>query len=219
MVGSRVPYLLGHAEIAALFDVKRQTSQLWRSDGTLAEPDLLASGNPYWLLSTVMALDGQSGRAVSAQRLNAYRESLPAGCEPEERDRLPVILGIKEVAQVLTVDVQAVSRWRNRKAIAEPDLLLSRSPLWLLETIVHDAAQRGRDISLDDVERIRSGARAPQRPRGRRASTSHSPPRPVAEALPAARKFEPAEASEAQKFMSDLLARGLAVVVRPTRTL
>ncbi|MET8033251.1 hypothetical protein [Streptomyces sp. NPDC005345] len=212
MAAARTPYLLGHTEIAALYDVKRQTSQLWRTEGTLPEPDLLASGNPYWLLATVLRLDGHSGRAATSARLRAYRESQPDGYEVDEKSHLPVILGIKEVAVVCHVDEQTISRWRNRKTIAEPDLSLSGSPLWLLETVLNDAARRGRDVRAEDVERVRAGGRAPQKPRGRKTALPSSPPN---KPLPLSRTFQPGEEAEAVRFVSHALSEGLSVVIRP----
>lgn len=214
MAAARTPYLLGHTEIAALFGVKRQTSQLWRTDGTLPEPDLLASGNPYWLLSTVLRLDGHSGRVATSDRLRAYRESQAGGYEVDTKLHLPTILGIKEVAEVCHVDVQTISRWRNRKTIAEPDLSLSGSPLWLLETVLNDAARRGRDVNADDVDRVRAGYRAPQKPRGRKTT----PPSPLPnKPLPLSQTFQPGEEAEAAQFVSQVLAEGLSVVIRPKR--
>ncbi|MHB9859082.1 hypothetical protein [Streptomyces sp. YIM S03343] len=71
MAEVRVLFLLGHAEIAFLFQVERQTSQPWRTEGTLDEPDLIASGKPYWLLSTVMRLGGEGDRTADRERLAA----------------------------------------------------------------------------------------------------------------------------------------------------
>jgi hypothetical protein len=188
MAAGRVPYLLGHAEIAAVFGIERQTSQKWRTEGTLPEPDLLASGNPYWLLTTVLRLGGVGDRQIAPDRLAAYKASIPHGHETEDRWQLPTILGIQEVAHVLSCDRQTISRWRNRRQIAEADLVLSGSPLWLLETILEDARQRQRATVSSQIELLREGQRAPQRPRGRRASPL-SARRPPRQPLPAARAF------------------------------
>lgn len=214
MAAARIPYLLGHAEIADLFGVERQTSQKWRVDGTLANPDVVASGNPYWLLDTALRLDGHAGRQATAQRLEQYQASIHNGYRVDDPKMLPVIVGIKEVAQLLGTDQQAVSRWRNRKQIAEADLVLSRSPLWLLDTIETDAQERGRAIAPDELERLRSGERAPQKSRGRREKAAA---RPAKKPLPATRSFTNSEYDEIVTFVTKVLSEGHGVIIRPTR--
>ncbi|MGW0937794.1 helix-turn-helix transcriptional regulator [Streptomyces sp. NPDC002666] len=213
MAAARTPYLLGHAEIADLFGVARQTSQKWRVDGTLAKPDVVASGNPYWLLDTVLRLDGHARRQATAERLDQYRSSIRRGCRIEDPAALPTIVGIKEVAQLLGVDQQTVSRWRNRKQIVEADLVLSRSPLWLLDTIEADALERDRAIAPDELERLRSGEQAPQKPRGRKPAA----PRSAKKVVPPARSFTSSERDEAISFISQVLSEGHSVIIRPTR--
>lgn len=63
----RFPYLLGHGEIASLYGVERQTSQLWKTRGVLGEPDVVISGNPYWLLPTVLGLAEDGTRESSCR--------------------------------------------------------------------------------------------------------------------------------------------------------
>ncbi|MFF7393177.1 hypothetical protein ACFZAE_32650 [Streptomyces scabiei] len=215
MAAVRIPYLLGHAEIAALYGVQRQTSQAWKTDGTLAPPDLVASGNPYWLLTTVLQLSGAGGREATPQRLAAYKAGVPDGYDLESADHLPPIVGIKEVARLLGVDEQAISRWRNRRQIVDADLVLSRSPLWLLATVMADAEARGRAVLPHEAELLREGDHAPQKPRGRR--TAPSPPRQQKTRIPAARTFTNAESQAAAEFLAAVLAAGHAVVIRPKR--
>ncbi|WP_345674226.1 hypothetical protein [Yinghuangia aomiensis] len=214
MSQARVPYLLGHAEIASLFRVERQTSQKWRTEGTLPEPDLLASGNPYWLLTTVLQISG-SDRQADQQQLAAYRARIPKGYDVQDRKLLPVVLGIQEVARVLGADARAISRWRNRRRIAEADLVLSGSPLWLLETILADARQRERAVVTAEVARLRAGQRTPQKPRGRRQTppTAAPPQQP----LPAARTFSATDQTAAGEFLASMLAQGYSVVIQPQR--
>ncbi|MFD7013695.1 hypothetical protein [Streptomyces sp. NPDC059928] len=215
MSQARVPYLLGHAEIAALFTVERQTSQKWRSEGTLPEPDLLASGNPYWLLMTVLHISGDGDRQVDQQQLTEYRASIPHGYEVQAKERLPVILGIQEAGRVLGHGAQAVSRWRNRRRIAEADLVLSGSPLWLLETILADAPQRQRTIDQAEVAKLRAGQRGSQKPRGRRTR----PPAvsPSQKPLPAAQTFTAADQAAAAEFLTSVLAGGYSVTITAQR--
>ncbi|MFB6822678.1 hypothetical protein ACFCXA_13920 [Streptomyces virginiae] len=213
MAAARIPYLLGHTEIASLFGVERQTSQKWRVDGTLTEPDLVASGNPYWLLDTVLRLGGRASRQATKQRLEQYLARVPGGYLITDPEALPVIVGIQEVAQLLGTSQQTVSRWRNRKQIAEADLVLSRSPLWLLDSILADAHSRGRALLQEEVERLRSGERAPQKPRGRRATGTRSGrKRP-----PAAQSFTSSERDEAVAFVAEVLSEGHTAVIRPKR--
>jgi hypothetical protein len=213
MAQVRVPFLLGHAEIASLYRVERQTSQKWRTEGALAAPDLVASGNPYWLLATAMWLDGVGDRHVAQDRLTSYKASIPRGYDVQDKQDLPVILGIQEVARVLARDAQAISRWRNRRQIVEADLILSGSPLWLLETILADAHERQRTIVPAEVAKLRAGQRAPQKPRGRRRGTPTAPPHH--EPLPAARTFTLANQAAAAEFLSSVLAQGYSVVIKP----
>ncbi|MFJ4487426.1 hypothetical protein [Streptomyces diastaticus] len=213
MAEVRVPFLLGHTEIAFLFQVKQQTSQRWRTAGTLDEPDLIASGNPYWLLNTVMRLDGEGDRKADRERLAMYKAGIPQGYDPEDKERLPVVVGIKEAARVLGQEAQAISRWRNRQRIAEADLFVSGSPLWLLETILDDARQRQRTIVTSAVAALRAGQRPPQKPRGRRPSAPQaSPPR---QPLPAAQTFSNADHGAATEFLASVLAKGYSVTIKP----
>ncbi|MCX2923628.1 hypothetical protein [Streptomyces sp. NEAU-W12] len=213
MAEVRVPFLLGHAEIAFLFHVERQTSQRWRTAGTLGEPDLIASGNPYWLLSTVMRLDGEGDRKADRERLATYKAGISLGYDLEDKEHLPVVVGIQEAARVLDQDAQAISRWRNRQRIAEADLVVSGSPLWLLETILDDARQRQRTIVASEVAALRAGQRAPQKPRGRRPSTPEASPPPLPR--PAAQTFTNADRGAAAEFLASVLAQGYSVTIKP----
>jgi hypothetical protein len=214
MAQVRVPYLLGHVEIAFLFRVERQTSQKWRTEGTLPEPDLVASGNPYWLLATVLRISGVGDRRIDEGQLGAYKAAIPYGYVVQNDEQLPVILGIQEVGRVLGRDAQAVSRWRNRQRIAEADLVLSGSPLWLLETILADAQHRQRSVVTAEIAMLRAGQRAPQKTRGRRSSNPGVARRPK-EVLPAARTFTGADQAAAEKFLASILAQGYSVVIKP----
>lgn len=214
MVAVRIPFLLGHAEIATLYGLERQTSQKWRTDGTLGVPDLVVSGNPYWLLPTVLQLQRAGSREVSAQRLAEYESGIPGGYLAEDAQSLPPIVGIKEVASLLGKGDQTIAKWRHRKAIVEADLALSGSPLWLLETILVDSRLRGRSVVPEVFERIQAGEHAPQKPRGRRSAQASA--RPPRKPLPPAQSFAGADqAGEAEAFVVSLLAQGYTVVVTP----
>ncbi|MEV7288730.1 hypothetical protein AB0O01_30010 [Streptomyces sp. NPDC093252] len=214
MSQARVPYLLGHTEVASLFKVERQTSQKWRTEGTLPEPDLVASGNPYWLLTTVLQISG-GDRQADKQQLVAYRAGIIEGYDVQDKEHLPVVLGIQEVGRVLGKDAQAISRWRNRRQIAEADLMLSGSPLWLLETILTDARQRQRTVVPAEVTRLRAGQRTPQKFRGRKHCTPATPA--LQEPLPGAQAFSAADQTAAAEFLASVLAQGFSVVIKPQR--
>lgn len=214
MAHTRVPYLLGHAEVASLFHVERQTSQKWRADGTLAEPDLIASGNPYWLLETVLRLDAGE-RRIDQERLASYRASIPRGREVKDRQQLPIILGIQEAGRVLGRDAQTISRWRHRGRLADADLVLSGSPLWLLQTILDDAVQRERTIVAAEVSLLNTGHRTPQKPRGRGHGPSSRALRPPRPAPPAARTFTSTGQAAAAEFLTAVLAEGFSVTIKP----
>ncbi|MFE2639346.1 hypothetical protein ACFXKF_32075 [Streptomyces scopuliridis] len=215
MVAVRKPYLLGHTEIAALYGVERQTSQKWRAEGTLAEPDLVISGNPYWLLSTVLHLGHDGAREVTEQRLAEYEASIPGGYRADLVEQLPVIVGIMEAAKILGRDKQTISRWRHREQIAASDFELSGSPLWLIDTILTDATARGRAVVQAEVEHLGTGARGSQKPRGRRSVPPAAHPRQTP--LPAARTFTSDQGDEAASFLAAALAQGHSVVIRPKR--
>lgn len=199
----RIPYLLGHAEIARLFDVAPDTPQLWRKRAILGEPDLVISGKPYWLLPTVLALAKTRYRQVTPERLAEYKASIPNGHFSHISDNLTPLVGIKEVASIFGKKPADIGQWRNRGTLATPDVILSGSPLWRLTEILADAEHRGRTVSIEAVERIRAGIREPVRPRGRRG------------ALPAARIFTGEESVAAVNFVRRILSSGHAVEVRP----
>ncbi|MFJ2626827.1 hypothetical protein ACIO6T_26240 [Streptomyces sp. NPDC087532] len=215
MTAVRKPYLLGHAEIAALYGVERQTSQKWRADGTLPDPDLLVSGNPYWLLTTVLKLNGVGGREATARRLAAFEAGTTGGYRAKPKASLPVILGITELAQVLGRDKQAISRWRHRKQLADADYVLSGSPLWLLDTVLADARARDRALQHEEVERLRARERGAQKPRGRTSKPPEARTQPSP--LPVPRTFTRDQGDEAEAFLAAAFAQGLSVVIRPKR--
>ncbi|WP_207620739.1 hypothetical protein [Streptosporangium minutum] len=162
----------------------------------------------------MLHISGVGDRRIDEGQLGAYKASSPHGYALQDDEQLPAILGIQEVGRVLGRDAQAVSRWRNRRRIAEADLVLSGSPLWLLETILADAQRRQRPVVTAEIAMLRAGQRAPQKPRGRRSS---NPPvvRPPQEVLPAARTFTSADQAAAVEFLASVLAQGYSVVIKP----
>ncbi|WP_211302939.1 hypothetical protein [Allonocardiopsis opalescens] len=207
----RIPYLLGHAEIARLFGVAADTPQLWRKRSLLGEPDLVISGKPYWLLPTVLALARPGGREVDPDRLAEYKADIPNGYLVQALDGPPSLIGIKEVSWIFGKKPSDIGQWRNRGTLARQDLLLSGSPLWFLHTIIEDAERRGRAVSAEAVERIQAGEREQPLPRRQRGV----PPASMGRAFPAAQVFTSGESVAAVAFLRRILNAGYAVEVRP----
>ncbi|MFF9429423.1 hypothetical protein [Streptomyces sp. NPDC014746] len=216
MAKNRFPYLLGHAEIAFLYGVERQTSQLWKTRGVLGEPDAVISGNPYWLLPTVLGLSEDGSREVDAQRLKEYKAQIVGGCQVDDPAELPDVVGPKEIPWIFGKKYMDVYQWRVRKSFAPEDAVVSGSPLWLLETVLADAEERGRATVQEGLDRIRAGEREQIKPRGRKPSAE---PKPMPPPLPEARTFVPGEhsADDVAAFAAELLEAGFSLTVRPKR--
>ena len=212
----RFPYLLGHAEIAALYGVERQTSQLWKTRGVLGEPDAVISGNPYWLLSTVLELAADGSREYLPERLQEYKAGIDGGYEVDNAAELPDIVGLKEIPWVFGKKYMDVYQWRVRRSFVVEDVVISGSPLWLLDTVLEDAEQRGRATVQEGIDRIRAGEREQIKPRGRKPSAE---PKPTPPPLPETRTFRAGEhsAEDVAVFAAELLEAGISLTVRPKR--
>lgn len=216
MAAKRFPYLLGHGEIASLYGVERQTSQLWKTRGVLGEPDVVISGNPYWLLPTVLGLELSGTREVQADRVKEYKAGVTGGYVIEDAAELPPVIGLKEIPWIFGKKYMDVYQWRVRGSLAAEDATVSGSPLWLLDTVLRDAEQRGRATVEEGVERIRAGEREPIKPRGRKKS---APSKPAPLPLPEARMFTPGQDSpeDVAAFAAELFEAGFSLTVRPRR--
>ncbi|MEU5093710.1 hypothetical protein [Streptomyces sp. NPDC020996] len=216
MTAKRFPYLLGHAEIAFLYGVERQTSQLWKTRGVLGEPDIVISGNPYWLLPTVLGLSEDGNREFDAKRLKEYKAQITSGYEVDDPADLPQIIGLKEIPWIFGKKYMDVYQWRVRRSFASEDAVISGSPLWLLDTVLEDAERRGRATVQDGIDRIRAGEREQIKPRGRKPSAE---PKPTPPPLPTVRTFRPGEhsAEDVAAFAAELLDAGFSLSVRPKR--
>ncbi|MGP3912991.1 hypothetical protein [Nonomuraea sp. 10N515B] len=210
MSTERIPYLLGYQEIAQLFRVARDTPLLWRKRSLLADPDLVVSGSPYWLLPTVLALTKSGHRQIDPQALDHYKSAVTGGYVASGVEQLPILIGIQEVSWIFDKTPSAISQWRNRGTLPEPRLTLSGSPLWTLENILSDANRRNRPISEKAVARIRSGERAQLR---RRQDTDRQAGEP--ETDPAPQSFTCQESSAATRFLESALIAGFTVEIRP----
>jgi hypothetical protein len=116
-----LPELIGLKEIAELKGVPRGTADSWRSRGDLPEPDITLSGKPLWIKSRIMNPE--------------------APTEP-----LPALVSTAEVAHLFGVKVTTVKEWKNRNIRPEPDVTISRQPVWRLETWLAWSAKTGRPI-------------------------------------------------------------------------
>lgn len=159
----------------------------------------MISGNPYWLLPTVLALTKSGQRAVDPRRLAEYQSGIPDGYSTRDLDSLPSLIGTKEVSWVFGKKHSDIGQWRSRGTLASPDLTLSNSPLWLLETILADAEHRGRVISSDAVARIRAGEGGIKSRRSRRLAGDPS------QALPVTQIFTRDESVAAVTFIRQVL--------------
>lgn len=211
----RVPYLLGHAEIAQLYGVRPQTPQGWRKRGILDDPDVVISGNPYWLLPTVLALKKVGRREVTKPLIEAYNATIPGGYSASQSEELPPIVEMAEVAWIFGKTYATINQWRNRRNLAQPNLLVSGSPLWLLETVLADAEHRGRSVSDEAVERIRRGHREGPKPRGPQRTTTSASAEELP--LPPPRDFGSTDAADAVIFIEQVLDAGHLVRVEPLR--
>jgi hypothetical protein len=212
----RFPYLLGHGEIASLYGVERQTSQLWKTRGVLGDPDVVISGNPYWLLPTVLKLAQDGAREVLDERLKEYKSGIEGGYLVHDAGELPHIVGLKEIPWIFGKKYMDVYQWRVRRSFVAEDAMISGSPLWLLDTVIEDAEQRGRVTVQEGIERIRAGEREQIKPRGRKPSAD---PKPAPPPMPEARTFKPGEhsAEDVGAFAAELLKDGFSLTVRPKR--
>lgn len=212
MSAGLIPYLLGYHEIAQLFGVARDAPLQWRKRALLPEPDLVISGSPYWLLPTVLKLTKPGQREIDPQRLANYKASIPGGYLTQDRKEAFSLIGIQEVAWVHDKKPSVIGQWRNRGTLSPPDLTLSGSPLWKLETILSDAERRGRPVSAAAVARIQAGERAQSKPR-----RPNRPDRGHQGNIPSARIFTSEERSAATAFVQSVLSAGHAIEIRPRR--
>ncbi|MFJ9909212.1 hypothetical protein ACIRVK_41390 [Streptomyces sp. NPDC101152] len=150
--------------------MERQTSQLWKTRGVLGEPDVVISGNPYWLLPTVLGPASGGTREYLPGRLKEYRAGIDGGYEVHDAAELPDIVGFKEIPWIFGKKYMDVYQWRVRRSCVVEGAMISGSPLWLLDTVLADAEQRGRATVQDGIDPIRAGEREPSKPRGRKPS-------------------------------------------------
>ncbi|WNM34960.1 hypothetical protein RKE30_33605 [Streptomyces sp. Li-HN-5-11] len=177
---------------------------------------MVISGNPYWLLPTVLDLAEDRTREYLPERLKEYKAGIDGGYEVRDAAQLPDIVGLKEIPWVFGKKYMDVYQWRVRRSFALEDAVISGSPLWLLDTVLKDAEERGQATVQEGVDRIRAGEREQIKPRGRKPAAE---PKPTPKLVPEARTFRPGEDSveDVAAFAAELLNAGFAMTVRPKR--
>lgn len=68
--------------------------------------------------------------------------------------KLPVLLGLAELAELFPVAKMSVYRWRTQPSFPEPLLTVSRTPMWTVPVIEEFAKQRGLKIDRAALRRI-----------------------------------------------------------------
>ncbi|MFE7129323.1 hypothetical protein ACFVIM_00490 [Streptomyces sp. NPDC057638] len=140
----RKPYLVGGAEFAALYGVKRlQVSQWISRDQTLNyRYAKIISGSPYWLLQFAKGFGETTPRPkhVNEAELERLIKEQSPGRWVGEVSQLPPLVGQSELVALFQLPSAALLR----KAIStgrfrQPDYTLSGSPIWLMEPVVEDA--------------------------------------------------------------------------------
>jgi hypothetical protein len=60
--------------------------------------------------------------------------------------KLPHLVGLLEITEMMGVQSQTAYHWRTRGVMPEPDLVVSKTPLWRYDRIVEWAGRTGRSI-------------------------------------------------------------------------
>lgn len=141
---TRKPYLVGHQEFAALYDVEAQMVSQWLSRGVLdADTAAVISASRYWPLGFA-ARFGQTTPRPKQLRLDVkalLMEEQGPGEEVFSRHQLPPIVGQHEVVVLFHLPAQANLAMTIRTGrFPKADWLLSGSPLWLLDTVLGAAS-------------------------------------------------------------------------------
>lgn len=59
---------------------------------------------------------------------------------------IPHLVGLVEIIDMMGVRPQTVYHWRTRGVMPDPDLTVSRTPMWRYDRIVEWAGKTGREI-------------------------------------------------------------------------
>ncbi|MEU7640957.1 hypothetical protein AB0C11_33650 [Streptomyces sp. NPDC039016] len=144
MAGAK-PYLVGHQEFAALYEVEPQMVAQWLapSRGVLDPATaLVVSGARYWPLGFAARFGTTTPRfrQVQARVKQRIIAAQGDGWEADLGDELPPIVGQQEIIELFHLPSQgtlatAIASGR----FPEEDWLLSGSRLWLLDTVIEAA--------------------------------------------------------------------------------
>ncbi|MGW6886765.1 hypothetical protein [Streptomyces chartreusis] len=156
----RKPYLVGGAEFAALYDVRRlQVSQWISRDHTLDyRYAKIISGSPYWLLQFAKRFGETTPRPrqLNESELARIVKEQSPGYWAGEVEQLPPLVGQAELVALFQLTSGALLRKAMGTGRFRPaDYTLSGSPIWLLEPVVEDApalqaGARGVDWAIDE---------------------------------------------------------------------
>ncbi|KOX33037.1 MULTISPECIES: hypothetical protein [unclassified Streptomyces] len=143
MVTVEKPLLVGSQEFAALYGVRGPQVSQWIGRGTLTyEQARIVSGSPYWPLAFARSF-GESTprrREVSEEVLERLvAEQMPARWV-EDVAQFPPLVGQQEGAMLFGLaHAEVLTQQARPGKPAEPDWMLSGSPLWLLDTLLRAA--------------------------------------------------------------------------------
>ncbi|MFJ4939023.1 hypothetical protein ACIP8U_34875 [Streptomyces pseudovenezuelae] len=156
----RKPYLVGGAEFAALYGVKRlQVSQWISRDQTLDyRYAKIISGSPYWLLQFAKRFGETTPRPRQLNEAELARiiEEQSPGYWVGEVEQLPPLVGQAELVALFQLTSGALLRKAMTTGRFRPaEYTLSGSPIWLLEPVVEDApalqaGARGVEWAIDE---------------------------------------------------------------------
>lgn len=146
---------LGHAVMMSGLDANRQTMALkaldaQRLDATMfgalcdrlrMEQDQESMFDPDSFLRVQDLVDDVRA-AVEANSVQAQLELLQA--RVRELETAPAIVGVAEIAEMLSVQVKTVHMWQHRKRLPDADLTVNSLPAWNRATIETWARDTGR---------------------------------------------------------------------------
>ncbi|MFI1830697.1 hypothetical protein ACH41E_30305 [Streptomyces sp. NPDC020412] len=148
------PYMVGHSEFAALYNVEPGMVSQWLSPSRgVLDPATatVVSGVRYWPLGFAVRFGTTTARIrrVDASVRARLKVEQGEGWEADLEDELPSIVGQQEIVQIFRLPSQAgLATTVATGRFPAGDWLLSGSMLWLLDTV------------LDAVPELRATARS-----------------------------------------------------------
>ncbi|MBY8884802.1 hypothetical protein K7472_08075 [Streptomyces sp. PTM05] len=162
----RRPYLVGHQEFAALYDVRAQMVQQWLNRGVL-DPGtaVVVSGVRYWPLGFACRFGETTPRpkALNAAVKQRLMEAQGEGWLAESPGELPAIVGQQEIVALFHLPAQGnVATTIATGRFPASDWVLSGSGLWLLDTVlgaVDDLRKSARSLAWEADEQVAAALR------------------------------------------------------------